>query len=510
MITSTSSEPEYQARVFIQSRECDPGVLERLTGSVYFPERRLGATIVSGVGRGGMSLLYVAAPEIADPEEQIDYFLGLVPPGAGASEASRRSRVQLLSLDDSSARWLSTKVLDTERQESAQARKRIREFVHRERQAGADVRLSYYEPSANLERFAEELGVRGDQVGSRFIELGTKGSSRRLLAEAGIRMPAGTPEYWSLAELAEGVAGLIRQGHFRQVLKLSSTEYGGGLGNALLDLSELRLSELTRRDVAGDELTETVLALMPVRAVPADAKIGWAEFAAWISRSGVLAEELIEGDEVRSPSFQGAIDAAGQVTMTSTHEQVLGDLGQVFTGSTFPASAEYRRSVIYGGMAVGRRLAELGVRSGDFGVDFIAARQGEHWDLRGCELNLRTTATKHGFTMATALLGVLPDETGRLFAGGSERVYQSSDAFADPRYVGLRPGDLIAAVRASPLGYDHGTKTGIVLHMMSAVTECGKFGVVAIAADQDQASALIADLRLMLDDLLRTREAEVA
>jgi hypothetical protein len=505
MINNTSSEPEYQARVFIQSRECSPGVLERLTGSVYFPERRLGATIVSGVGRAGVSLLYVAAPAIIDAEEQIEYYLGLVPPAPGGSEASRRNLVQLLSLDDSSARWLSTKVLDTERQESAQARKRIRDFVHRERSAGADVRLSYYEPSATLERFAEELGIPGDQVSSRFIELGTKSSSRQLLAEAGIPLPAGTPEYRSLAELVDGVAGLVRQGYYRQVLKLSSTEYGGGFGNALLDLSELRL-----RDVADEDLGETVHGLMPLRTVMADAKIGWAEFAAWIARSGVLAEELIDGDEVRSPSYQGTIDADGRVTTISTHEQVLGDLGQIFTGCSFPASAEYRRSVIEYGIAAGWRLAELGVRGGDYGVDFIAARHGDQWDLRGCELNLRTTATKHGFAMTTGLLDVMPDESGRLFTGGSERVYQSSDAITDPRYRGLRPRDLIEAVRSSPLAYDHGRKTGVVLHMMSAVIEYGKFGAVAIGTDSEHAEALIAGLRMLVNDLAESRQADVA
>ncbi|HUC56672.1 MAG TPA: peptide ligase PGM1-related protein [Streptosporangiaceae bacterium] len=505
MITSTTSGAGYQARVFIQSRECSPGVLERLTGSVYFPERRLGATIVSSVCRDGMSLLYVAAPEVADAAEQIEYFLGLLPAASRGQEASRRNRVRLISLDDSSARWLSTKVLDTERQESAQARKRIRDFVHKERQAGAEIKLSYYEPSEKLERFAAELGIVGDQVSSQFIGLGTKGSSRHLFAAAGIPMPAGTAEFRGLRELAGGVAGLVRQGHYRQVVKLCSTEYGGGFGNALLDVSELRL-----RDVRDSELTETVLALLPARTTLADAKIGWGQFADWIGQSGVLSEELIEGDEVRSPSYQGEIDADGRVTTTSTHEQVLGDLGQIFTGCKFPAGAEYRRSVIRYGLAAGHRLAELGVRGGDYGVDFIAVRRGERWDVFGCEVNLRTTATKHGFAMTTGLLGVLPDESGRLFTGGSERVYQSSDAIADSRYQGLRPRDLIATVSASPLGYDHNRKTGVVLHMMSAAVEYGKFGAVAIGTDSEHAEALIEGLRVLIDDLAGAREDDVA
>src|ERR1700678_1160794 len=105
----TSSEFGYQAWVFIQSRECSPGVLERLAGSAYFPERRMGATIVSCVGHDQASLLYIAAPEIADAQAQIDYYLGLLPAEPGSLGNGRRDRVQLLSLGDSSTRWLRPK-----------------------------------------------------------------------------------------------------------------------------------------------------------------------------------------------------------------------------------------------------------------------------------------------------------------------------------------------------------------------------------------------------------------
>ena len=183
------SQLEQITRIYIQSRECSPEILERLTGSSYFSERRMGAAIVSGVCRAGERLLYVSAPEIGDAGEQIDYYLALLPLAPGEELADRRDRVSLVSMTDSSFRWLSTKLIDQQNAESAEARKRISDFVEREREVGSQVSFSCYEPSENIERLAARLGVACDQADSRYIGLGTKATGRRLLASLGIRAP---------------------------------------------------------------------------------------------------------------------------------------------------------------------------------------------------------------------------------------------------------------------------------------------------------------------------------
>jgi hypothetical protein len=484
----------------MQSRECSPDVLERLAGSVYFPERRLGAAIVSGICRGRDRMLYVTAPEISDARAQVDYYLSLVPADPRERPGARADRVTLVSVPDSSAQWLSTKVLDAETAASVEVRNRIRDFADRQRRAGAAVMLSYYEPSAKLEQFAGELGVPGDQADSRYIRLGTKAASRHILADVGIDVPPGTRECRSAGELAEGLADLVRRGYRKFVLKLSSTEYGGGLGNALLDLSSLRPELVSSADLGG-----RIAALLPLRTVLVDTRLGWLSFAEAIGRCGAIGEQLIEGAELTSPSYQGAIDAGGVVTTTSTHDQVLGSRGQVYAGSVFPARPGYRDQVIGWGLRAGRRLAELGVRGGDYGVDFVAARTGGDWRLFGCEINLRSTATKHGFIMATSLLGVLPDASGRLMVNGTERVYHASDGVADPRYFGLRPRQLIAAVQNSPLRYDSVSQTGVVLHMMSAAFRYAKFGALAIGMDRAETGQLIARLRDLVTELADER-----
>jgi hypothetical protein len=450
----------------------------------------MGAAIVSDVCRAGEKLLYVSAPEIGDAGEQVDYYLSLLPLAPGEELADRRARISLVSMADSSFRWLSTKLVDQRSAESAEARERIREFVQRERGVGSQVWFSCYEPSENIERLAAGLGIACDQAGSRYIGLGTKATGRRLLASLGIEVPAGIEECRSVDALASALAGLVRQGHRKFVLKLNCTQFdGGGLGNALVDLSDL------------EDLGEIAARLESAR--PVDAKIDWPYYAQLIVQCGVVAEELIEADELRSPSYQGIVDADGQVITISTHEQFLSGEGQIYSGCLFPAAEDYRSQIIEYGENVGRRLAEIGVRGGDFGVDFVAVEaQGGGWRLLGCELNLRATATKHGFLMATSLLGATPDEAGRIFVDGAERVYHATDGIIDSRYLGLHPGQLIAAVRDSGLGYDHDRKTGVVLHMMSAVTHFGKFGAVGIGEDQAQAAALIRGLRNLADDLV--------
>ncbi|NUT47544.1 MAG: hypothetical protein HOV94_09590 [Saccharothrix sp.] len=236
-----------------------------------------------------------------------------------------------------------------------------------------------------------------------------------------------------------------------------------------------------------------VAAALPAAEV-VDTKLTWEQFAGMITGSGVLAEQWLEGDEVRSPSFQGRVAEDGSVTAVSTHDQVLGGAGLTYVGSRFPADATYRAEVVRHGLAVGARLVELGVRRGDYGVDFLAVREGSRWRVVGCELNLRATGTRHGFVMATALLDTVPDAEGGLAVDGSPRVYEASDGITDPSLVGLSPGVLIDAVRSSPLHYDPVSRTGVVLHLLSALPEYGKFGAVCIGRDRAESARMMREL----------------
>ncbi len=215
------------AVVAIQSRECSPELLERLSGSTLFPERPVGASVVSVVMRGGGSLLYVTAPSMIDPDDQVNYFLGLLPQEQEGQLKAARDRVSIESLDDDSARWLSDKLLDPDNPSAGVLRDRIGSFVATERAMG-DARCgsSCFEPSHNLQRLASELGIPGDQADAAAIPLGAKDAGRELFAAAGVPVSAGTAQVRSLDALASGLADLVEAGHRRFALKLNSTEFG--------------------------------------------------------------------------------------------------------------------------------------------------------------------------------------------------------------------------------------------------------------------------------------------
>ena len=120
--------------------------------------------------------------------------------------------------------------------------------------------------------------------------------------------------------------------------------------------------------------------------------------------------------------------------------------------------------------------------------DFVDRERG-----RGAEVRLNS------FEPSGYLERLVGD--GRLVVAGSERVYESSDSILDARYVGFRPADLIKAVQASGLHYDPDRKVGAVLHLMSPVTEHGKFGAACIGRDRAYASQLMRELRELVHGL---------
>ena len=480
-----STEP-FPMRISIQSRECSTAVLERLPGSTLFPERPIGAAIVSALHRPQGSVICVAAPGMVEADDQIEYFLRLgMATTRQVDPRPPRDRVTVLSIEDQSSRWLSEKLLDVDHPDAVAACEHLRAAVERERRAGRNVMLNYFEPSARLERLADCLGVVGDQAPSWAIPLGTKASGRDIFRALQIPVAAATAPVRNLGELAAAMEPLVHEGRRRFVLKLDSTEYGAGMGNAFFDIDE---------EMAAD-LPAAIAACLP-HAQVVDPKFGWSGFSAAVPQAGVLAEELITGEEFRSPSVQGKLTPDGP-QIVSTHEQVLAPNRQTYTGSVFPAAEPYRMLIAEYGQRVGKALHDKGINCGDYGVDFIVVSRNGRWHVFACELNLRATGTRHGFDMVTNLLGTTPDLDGELHVDGERRVYFASDSITSERYVGLRPRALIEAVERSPLHYDPARQQGVILHLLSTLPRYGKFGAICVADSAEVAERMMEDLRVI-------------
>jgi hypothetical protein len=189
---------------------------------------------------------------------------------------------------------------------------------------------------------------------------------------------------------------------------------------------------------------------------------------------------------------QGTIHPGGLVEVLSTHEQILGGPGgQTYLGCCFPAAEPYRVSLMEHGRAVGQALAAEGALE-RYGVDFIARRFGDTWDLQAIEVNLRQGGTTHPFMALRAITaGSLEPATGRFLSPtGQPLHYRATDNHSDPRLRGLMPLDLIDIVAEAGLHYDPARLQGSVFHLLGCLSEFGKLGMTCIGRDPEQASAV--------------------
>ena len=190
--------------------------------------------------------------------------------------------------------------------------------------------------------------------------------------------------------------------------------------------------------------------------------------------------------------------------MLATHEQVLGgEGGQVYLGCRFPADPAYAPQLADAARAVGQQLARRGAL-GRFSVDFVAAGDDAgRWRIDAIEINLRKGGTTHPYSALRNLVpGRYATDEGRWIADdGTNRAYSATDNLVDEAWLGLPVPDVIAAVAAAGLAFDHRTKTGVVLHMLSGLAIDGRLGLTAIGRTADEAASLHEGVRTTLDGL---------
>ena len=144
---------------------------------------------------------------------------------------------------------------------------------------------------------------------------------------------------------------------------------------------------------------------------------------------------------------------------------------------------------------------------GRFGVDFVSTYDGNSWTHNAIEINLRKGGTTHPFmTLQFLTDGLLDTESGLfLTPNGQPRYYYASDNLEKPSYQGLTPDDLIDIAVVNGLHFHGATQEGVVFHLLGALHEFGKLGVVCVAETLDRARSLYDETTAILD-----READRA
>lgn len=153
-------------------------------------------------------------------------------------------------------------------------------------------------------------------------------------------------------------------------------------------------------------------------------------------------------------------------------------------------------------MRIGEVLAAHGAVS-RFGVDFLAWRNraSEEWRITALEINIRVLGTTHPFLALRFLTGgELDTESGHFLSlSGRPKFYRATDNLCSPLYRGLLPEDLFDIVSMNGLHYSHRTESGVLFHMIGAVSQFGKLGLTVIGNSPEEVDHLHAHALAVLD-----------
>jgi hypothetical protein len=428
-----------------------------------------------------LQMIYVTSQPIAPTI--IEYYLALLP---GVIPSHARARLHLVATHDGSPRPLTSKLLERPR-----ILERIRDLI-------SDPEFCHLVPYATTTRerdLALALGIPMYGADPRFFPLGTKTGCRRLFAEEGVPHPLGFEDLRTVDEIVDALRQLrgARPGAKQALVKLN--EGVAGLGNALVELTGL--PEPGASDGDG-ELSRRVRAMSLE-----DEKTTLEAYLTALGDQGGVVEERLTGAELRSPSVQLRVTPFGEVELLSTHDQLLGGpTGQMYVGCRFPADFSYARAISEEARKIGARLAREGVL-GRFAVDFVVTRDARGtWTPFAIELNLRKGGTTHPFLTLQFLTGGTYDPTTALFTApsGREKHMVATDHLESPLLRGLSHDDLFDIVARHSLHYDQARQTGVVFHMMSALSEHGRVGLTAVGDSPSDADATYRRAEKILSD----------
>jgi len=439
----------------------DDVILSRIDGVQFYEERMLCLFALLRLPR--TNLIYVTSTPIS--RHIIDYYLHLLP---GIPVSHARKRLTLLTAYDASDIPLTKKILDRPR------------LIRRIRQAITDPQLAHL-TCFNATGLERSLAVRLDiplyGCNPDVYEWGTKSGGKKIFRDLGLDIAPGFEHLRSTGELVDALDDL--KGRYprlrRAVIKLE--EGASGEGNAVFSYEGVPERSGRKSWISGNMRKQVTL----------EAKgETWSHYKAKFNLMGGIVESFVDGRMKRSPSMQGRIDPLGNVSIVSTHDQVLdGPNDQIFIGGLFPADDEYRLSIQEAGLLVGYELRDKGV-IGRYGTDFVSVKRGVNWKHYALENNIRKGGTTHPYLMLQLLTDGYynPDDGLYTTRSGLKRYYYATDNVCNENLRGFTPEDLTDIFVEHGLHFHAATQTGVVFHLISALSEFGKLGVTCISDSQ--------------------------
>ena len=403
----------------------------------------------------------------------IEYYLALLP---GVIPSHALARLTMVSANDSSDGPLSKKLLQ---------RPRLLGEIAAHIPNRSRCHLIPYNTTRFERDIALSLGIPMYGADPRLADLGSKTGCRRMFAECGIPHPLGAEDLHSVEEGTDAIVDMVRVRPSIEQVIIKTNEGVSGAGNALVDLAGVtELPEAERRSMVNAR----------VRAMQLESsRVDLDFYLANFERDGGIVEERIVGEELLSPSVQLRARPDGSVELLSTHDQLLGGAsGQSYLGCVFPADPAYSRLISEPARRIGERLAAAGAL-GRFAIDFVVVKdESGEWSAYAIEINLRKGGTTHPFlTLQFLTDGTYDDGSGRfLTRQGVEKHLVATDHLEADDLRALSVDDLFDAVARHGLHFDQSSQTGVVFHMISSLSECGRVGMTAVGDSAGQAMKL--------------------
>jgi pheganomycin biosynthesis PGM1-like protein len=433
-----------------------------------------------------LRMVFVTSQPVS--EAIVEYYLGLLP---GVIPSHARARLTLVPVGDAAPVPLSAKLL---------ARPRLLREIRSLIPNPARSHVIPYNTTPLERDVALSLGVPMYGADPRLADLGSKTGCRRMFEELAVPCPVGAEDLHTVDDIVAGVQSMRarRPSLVEAIVKLN--EGVSGAGNALLDLHGL--------PNPGSANEAAAIADRVYRLQPEAESLAVDVYLAAFAKHGGIVEERITGVALTSPSVQMRALPDGSVELLSTHDQLLGGAsGQKYLGCVFPADPGYAAAIAEPAMVIGRHLAKLGVL-GRFAVDFVTVQdQTGAWTPYAIELNLRKGGTTHPFlTLQFLTDGSYDGERGVfLTPGGSAKYLVATDHLEDDRLKALTVADLFDIVVNHGLHFDQSRRTGVVFHMISCLTECGRVGLTAVGDNPEDAWRIYQEAQSVL-----LREADLA
>lgn len=459
-------DSQARAVVVVPSLSLDEGMAVKIAGHHHYEERLL--CLLMLLRKPRTRLIYVTSHAI-DPAI-IDYYLHLLP---GIPGRHARERLTLLNCNDISPKALTAKILE---------RPRLIERIRQAIPSDVTAHLVCFNATSLERSLAVQLGIPMFATDPDLLYWGTKSGSRQIFKEAGVNLPKGFENLNSEQALIDALVTLKTQHPDLKKAVIKLNDGFSGEGNAILHFE----------NVPSAQLEQWIRREMPQKVRFVDPELTYSVFIEKLGQMQGIVEAFVEGEIKTSPSVQCRIEPSGEISIISTHDQVLGgESGQVYLGCTFPADKEYQEELCQMGVKIAQQLRDKG-GLGRFGVDFMSVKTPEGWQHYAIEINLRKGGTTHPYLMLQFLTDghYFPEKRHYVMPNGQVRYYFATDNLKKEAYRGLTPQDLMDMIVFHGLHYDSVRQEGVFFHLMGALSEHGKLGMTTIGSTLERAHEL--------------------